>query len=69
MPRNAGDRANINTDGVRFWRKVGTSLVVVDTEAHSIRLVSLAASAPAAIVELRANSGQQGKELACGEIR
>ena len=69
MPKVARDRASINTDGVRFWRKVGTSLVVIDTEAHSIRLLSLADSAPGAVVELRVNSGERGKELACEEIR
>jgi len=69
MLRDSQRRATVNTDDVRFWKKVGTSLVVIDTKAHSVRLVSLAASAPSKVAELRFDSLERGQELACGEFR
>lgn len=69
MPSDSRDRSSVNTDGVRFWKEIGTSLVVVDTADHSVHLVPLAESAQGKVTQTPPSSLEWGPALACGEIR
>lgn len=68
MPLDSKDPSSVNTDGVRFWRRVGTSMVVIDTADHSARLVPLAESARGKVAKLQLSSLERGQALACGAI-
>jgi len=39
--------SSAGSDGIRFWRRAGASLVVIDSRDHSVRLVSSPASSEA----------------------
>jgi hypothetical protein len=69
MPLDSQDRSGVNTDGVRFWRRVGDSLVVIDTADHWVRLVPLEESPQAKVVEFQQTSLERGRALSCGAIR
>jgi hypothetical protein len=69
MPMDSQGRSSVNTDGVRFWREAGTSLVVIDTADHSVRHVPLADSAQGNAAELQPNYLARSQALACGEVR
>lgn len=66
---DARDLSRVHTDGVRFWRQAGNSLVVIDTSDHSVRLVPRAASATAKVPALLPSSLEGSKPLACGAIQ
>lgn len=69
IPLDARDLSPVHTDGVRFWRQAGNSLVVIDTSDHSVRLVLRTASAAAKVPLLPPGSLEAGKSLACGAIQ
>lgn len=69
MPMDSQNRSTVKTDGVRFWKEVGTSLFVIDTADHSVRRVPLAASASGKVAEPQRNSLERSQALACGGIR
>jgi hypothetical protein len=66
IPPDSQDRSSVNTDGVRFWRRVGSSLVVIDTADHSVSLVPLEISAQTKVVDYQLTSLERARTLACG---
>jgi hypothetical protein len=66
VPADSQDRSTVDTDGVRFWRRVGSSLVVIDTANHSVSVVPLETSAQAEVVDYQLTSLERARTLACG---
>ena len=69
IPMDSQNRSPVKTDGVRFWKKVDTSFVVIDAAEHSVRRVPFTASAAGKVLEPQGNSLEHSQALACGEIR
>lgn len=55
----------LSSDGVHLWRKEGSSLVVLDSQTHSVRRVPFSGSAESINVEALLHSSQ-AKPLSCG---
>jgi hypothetical protein len=68
-PVDSQNRTTVNTDGVRFWKQVGNSFVVIDTTDHSVRHVPVAASATGKVAGPNLNSLEPSQVLACGALR
>jgi hypothetical protein len=66
MPMEAHDYSRVKTNGVRFWREAGHSLVVIDTTDHSVRLLPRPSPTTGKVAELQSGSLESGKALACG---
>jgi hypothetical protein len=69
MPMLSEYRSNVNTDGVRFWKEIANSFVVIDTADHSVRRVLSAPSARAKVAAEKLPSLDPNQALACGAIR
>jgi hypothetical protein len=69
LTADSQNRSALDTDGVRFWREVGNSFVVLDTADHSVRHVPIAASAPGKTARPVLTSLEPSQVLACGALR
>ena len=66
MPIRLQQPSSVGSDRIRFWRKVGASLVVIDSSNHLVRFVRFSGSPEAKQVEARLRS-QEKSLLTCGE--
>jgi hypothetical protein len=68
-PMDSENRTPVNTDGVRFWKQVGNSFVVIDSADHSVRRLPVAMSATGTVAGPKFNSLESSQVLACGGVR
>jgi hypothetical protein len=66
---NSQERSRVETDGVLFWRRVGSSLFVIDTANHVVRVAPVETSAQAKLIDFQLVSLQHSHALTCGASR
>lgn len=68
MLREIQNSRAVGSDDNFFWRRMGSSIVVVDTRSHSVRLVPSTAPRELTRVDVLFHSPQAIPLLSCGEV-
>jgi hypothetical protein len=66
---NSPERSRVETDGVLFWRRVGSSLFVIDTANHVVRVAPVESSGQTKLIDFQLVSLQHSRALTCGASR